>query len=245
MSFQNRVISLFFICAQWIDKLALVRLVQFFVSILWWFTLLNAMSEQRKSFVSTHRIWASIKLTGLCPVPCVRLRNFPLKTVSITNLEQPKGHGRTSLPNCSNIFRFDDAMFSLLFLVFAITTSVFAVVDPTITPAPGSGTLAVVHSTPPLAPDDPNYVFEDSYKITTSNSTESDLQKRTPPTGIYVCDLPDWKGSCRWIQVKTGSPCMDFPWQAGVSIGVSRIRPQHPVSLSVCRTHLLSALFIM
>lgn len=136
-------------------------------------------------------------------------------------------------------------MFSLLFLVFAITTSVFAVVDPTITPAPGSGTLAVVHSTPPLAPDDPNYVFEDSYTITTGNSTESDLQKRTPPTGIYVCDLPDWKGSCRWIQVKTGSPCMDFPWQAGVSIGVSRIGPQHPVSLSVCRTHLLSALFIM
>ncbi|KAK5049080.1 hypothetical protein LTR84_005503 [Exophiala bonariae] len=124
-----------------------------------------------------------------------------------------------TLHNYSNI-GFDNTMFSLVYLLLAITTSVLAAVDPTITPAPGSDTLAAIHSTPPLSPDDLNYVYEEPYTVTTANSTGAVLQKRTPPVGIYVCELPDWKGTCKWVQVKNNAPCMDFPWQAGVSIGL-------------------------
>lgn len=109
-------------------------------------------------------------------------------------------------------------MVSLIYLIFAIATGTLAEFDPTITAAPN--TPAAVYSTPPLSPLDPNYVHQDPLASIGENITDTTLEKRSPPVGIYVCDLPDWKGTCAWHAVKDSS-CTEFPWKAGISIGVS------------------------
>ncbi|EHY59325.1 hypothetical protein HRR83_001403 [Exophiala dermatitidis] len=45
-----------------------------------------------------------------------------------------------------------------------------------------------------------------------------ELQKRSPPAGVYVCDQTNWHGKCAWTKLNEGV-CMNFPWDAGTSFG--------------------------
>ncbi|EXJ94418.1 hypothetical protein A1O1_02812 [Capronia coronata CBS 617.96] len=47
---------------------------------------------------------------------------------------------------------------------------------------------------------------------------ESELHKRSPPAGVYICDQTNWHGRCAWIKLTEGA-CMDFIWDAGTSFG--------------------------
>ncbi|KAJ9613223.1 hypothetical protein H2200_003165 [Cladophialophora chaetospira] len=63
--------------------------------------------------------------------------------------------------------------------------------------------------TPPLPPDDEDYVDE---------SVAARLAKRSPPAGAYICDAINWKGTCKTYPV---SPyvCQNYPATGSSSIG--------------------------
>jgi hypothetical protein len=65
--------------------------------------------------------------------------------------------------------------------------------------------------TPPLTPDDKDYVDE---------LDAARLANRSPPAGTYICDSKDWAGTCKWTAV-TDYQCFDYPADAASSFGVS------------------------
>ncbi|KIX00062.1 uncharacterized protein Z518_10989 [Rhinocladiella mackenziei CBS 650.93] len=71
------------------------------------------------------------------------------------------------------------------------------------------GSLPTAEDTPVLPPDYPDFA---------NPAEEVEIQKRTPPAGVYVCDQTNWQGKCDWIALKDMA-CMDFPWDAGTSVG--------------------------
>lgn len=104
-------------------------------------------------------------------------------------------------------------MLPLISFILFIAGGVIAQFDPTITSA--TDITETIYTTPPLSPSDPDYVDEDL-----NLNTDEMLQKRTPPSGIYLCTHSNWTGECRW-QTLQNNVCLDFPWDAAVSIGVS------------------------
>jgi hypothetical protein len=65
--------------------------------------------------------------------------------------------------------------------------------------------------TPPLTPDDKDYVDE---------LDAARLADRSPPAGTYICNSKDWAGTCKWTAV-TDYQCFDYPADAASSFGVS------------------------
>lgn len=113
-------------------------------------------------------------------------------------------------------------MLSFLYLIFCIAIGVLAEFDPTITAA--TDITDTVFTTTPLSPGDPDYVYEElnanKYDSTDNDNVNVTLEKRTPPTGIYACENPNWTGKCAW-QALQENVCLDFSWNAGASLGVS------------------------
>ncbi|ETI21053.1 hypothetical protein G647_07396 [Cladophialophora carrionii CBS 160.54] len=63
--------------------------------------------------------------------------------------------------------------------------------------------------TPPLTPDDADYVDESDF---------ARLAKRSPPAGSYICDGTNWAGNCKWTAVRDYQ-CFDYPANAASSFG--------------------------
>ncbi|EXJ75253.1 uncharacterized protein A1O5_01949 [Cladophialophora psammophila CBS 110553] len=80
------------------------------------------------------------------------------------------------------------------------------ITDPAVLP-PSEGDVET--STPELTSDDEYFVDE---------SEGARLAKRTPPAGVYICNNKNWVQPCSWNKL-TDSKCMDFPTDAGSSVG--------------------------
>ncbi|KAI1615139.1 hypothetical protein EDD37DRAFT_391649 [Exophiala viscosa] len=52
-----------------------------------------------------------------------------------------------------------------------------------------------------------------------ANSIEvEEIQKRSPPAGVYVCSGPNWTGECAWHSISEMT-CANFPWTSDISFG--------------------------
>ncbi|EXJ55491.1 hypothetical protein A1O7_08418 [Cladophialophora yegresii CBS 114405] len=95
--------------------------------------------------------------------------------------------------------------------IFAFRASVAAQAIPEIT-APGMPPMSDNQTwmiTPPLTPDDEDYIDESDY---------ARLMKRAPPAGSYICDGTNWGGKCKWTPM-TDYQCLDYPANAASSFG--------------------------
>ena len=88
-----------------------------------------------------------------------------------------------------------------------------------------------IYVTPTLSPGDPDYVTPAEINAGLAQIEKRDIDKRSPPAGVYICDAPNWTGNCAWFKVADGA-CNDFIWDASASFGVSTqqiffLIPQH------------------